>query len=163
VGADVFPDDVAFAGDLEQAAILSFIDQGIAVGQALGTADEGAVERPRRLAGHRAGILPDDLLGFGVDFDDARRREKVRLDRRHTGVALFVEYQQVARAGQPFGNEMRIVRAHGLIHRTRQFAVDFHRRVIRPQAPHNVTAVFVDDGYDIDVARVDQNVIWRKT
>ena len=46
IRADVFPDDLAIGGYLEDSSILAFIDERVAVGQALCAADEGAVERP---------------------------------------------------------------------------------------------------------------------
>src|SRR5215471_20848890 len=48
IRAHILPDDLSIAGHLEQAAVHSFVDKCVAIGQSAGTADEGTVETPLR-------------------------------------------------------------------------------------------------------------------
>jgi len=75
VRTDVFPDDFALWRHLEKPSIRAFVDQGIAVRQAPGAGNERAVEIPSRRIGIKRRILPYDLLGGGIDFQNARPLE----------------------------------------------------------------------------------------
>ena len=73
--ADVFPDDVAFEGDFDEAAVRAFGDEGVAIREALDGADEDAVEPAvvdeRCTTAIASGILPDDFECVRIEFDYA--------------------------------------------------------------------------------------------
>src|SRR5262249_13199041 len=86
-GIEIFPDDLSFLGDFEEAAEGRFGDQRIAVGQALGDAHARREEVPSRLIL----VLPYDLVGGRIDLDHPRIRQRVV-----ETMDAVVEYQHVA-------------------------------------------------------------------
>jgi len=72
IWAHILPDDLTGGRDLEEAAVHTLVDEGVAVGQAPGIADERAVKSPFGGIAVAAGILPDDLLLDRIDLQRAR-------------------------------------------------------------------------------------------
>lgn len=60
----ILPNDFALSRDLNQSPGAAVADKSVAVGQSLCAADARAEQRMRRVAA----ILPDDLVGLGVQF-----------------------------------------------------------------------------------------------
>src|SRR5262249_30726201 len=69
----VLPDQVAVAGNLEEAAEVAFADERVPVGQPLGIRNS----RTEEVAFSSLLILPNDLLGWQIDLDDARKRHRM--------------------------------------------------------------------------------------
>src|SRR6266481_3157530 len=114
---NVFPDDRAVGGDLEESAVDALVDQGVAVGQALRRADEWAVELPVGLARGARRILPDDGLLDGVDLDDPRAADDLHWNWRKASLALIIEDQNIASAGPARGDHINVVRTADLVER----------------------------------------------
>src|SRR6516225_117218 len=75
IWAHILPDDLTGGRDLEEAAVHTLVDEGVAVGQAPGIADERAVKSPFGGIAVAAGILPDDLLLDRIDLQRVRAGE----------------------------------------------------------------------------------------
>lgn len=90
VGADVFPHDFVFCRHFKNAAIRTFANKRIAIGQALGRADEGAVKTAGVQRHEEAcfvrRVLPHNLAGHGVYFE-------------HAGVVALGSLDALGRAG----------------------------------------------------------------
>jgi len=119
IRTDVFPNVFTAGGYLEKPPVHAFVDQGVAVGQTPRAADERAVERPAWLLRIGRAVLPDDFIFLRVDFQDPRAGDQAKGDVRIARRALVVEHQQIAGAGQPGRDDVRIVLADELIDRTR--------------------------------------------
>ena len=163
---DEFPNDFAFAGHLEQPAALAFIDKGIAVGQAAGGADMGASKRPAGAAGIFASVLPDHLVLDGIDFQYPGAACSGNRRRRVSCQPLIVEYQQITGTGQTFRNDMGVMLGADLIHRPWHIArlrlFFAGGLIVRPQSPDYLAGLLVDDGDEVGVTGVEQQIVGIK-
>src|SRR6516225_8593166 len=75
IRAHILPYNFTTGRDLEEAAVHALIDEGIAIGQAAGIADERAEKGPLGGVAVAAGIFPDDLLLHRIDLQGARAGE----------------------------------------------------------------------------------------
>ena len=111
-----------------------------------------------------AGILPDDLLLDRIDFQDARTAVDAQRHRRIAALALIVEHDQIARARQARLDQMGVMLAADLVDAARGTSgATAWTAEIRPQRPDNMPALAVDDGNEIGVAGIEQDIVRRET
>ncbi len=65
--AEKLPDDAATGIDLDHPAVIGFNDKGVAIGQALSGPADPRIERLALCST----VFPQDVLGQGVELDDA--------------------------------------------------------------------------------------------
>ena len=155
----------------KHAAVGTFGDQGVAVGQTLHTADEGAVEAVAVHRGEEPGfsgrVLPHDLHGHGVDFQHAGIVAQGRLHAgRSTGVrhvvaapAAVVEHEDVAAARQGVRNHVRMMLPDDP-------ADSFGLRtvvVIRAKLPSDFAGGFGNDENNVGFAAVHDDIVGMET
>jgi len=165
--ADVFPDEFVFGCDFYEATVAAFGDEGVAVGEALDGADQGAVEfvvfDQRGQASFLGGVLPNDFEGERVKFDDAGMVAFGMVDAlwgsgvgcavtRHAAV---VEEEDVAFSGKTFGNHVGVVLAND----PTEFAV----LIVGTDVPNNLACLFVGDAGDAGLATTPDDVVGVET
>ena len=170
VGAQVLPDNLVLGRDLDQVTVGALGDKRVAVGQTLGRADERRVEAAAvgkgEPAGFERGVLPRDLERDGVELQNARvvavdgvgavGRDSVgRVVSRGTAV---IEDQQIALAGKALGDHMKVMLADN----PADLFLGIAAVEARAEFPDKLTRLFGDDGQDIGVAAVEDEVFGGK-
>ena len=102
---------LAAAANIAWPSVLAFADQGVAIGQAPSAAHMVAHKCPKLGTRGCSIILPHNLFGDGIDFDNARSLKKLQIDGRKSSGPLVVEDQHIARPRTIRRDNMRIVLA----------------------------------------------------
>ena len=170
VGAQILPDNLVLGRDLDQMTVGALSDKRVAVGQTLGRADERRVEAAAvgkgEPAGFERGVLPRDLERDGVELQNARvvavdgvgavGRDGVgRVVSRGTAV---IEDQQIALAGKALGDHMKVMLADN----PADLFLGIAAVEARAEFPDDLARLFGDDGQDIGVAAVEDEVFGGK-
>jgi len=110
--------------DFQEAAVVAFGNERVAVGEALGRANEAAVERAgaRHARGRRARVLPGYFQRQGIELEDARMVAEGVIEAGRgagiggavAGVPAVIENEDIAFAGEAARYHVRVVLADDL-------------------------------------------------
>ena len=158
------------AGHFKNAAVGTFVDEGIAVFQALHIADIRAIEpirvgwlreirlirrvAPFDIERHRVDLKDPRIVAPGI-FHPVRRR---RIGGAVPGPAAVIEDQNIARPRQSLGDHMRMVLADNPAD-----VLQLRFAVVRAELPDDLAALFIDNGDNVGFARVPDNVVRMET